>query len=553
MPNPTTPPLVRSARTAAATLRTRTTRPAASALVAVGPGQSAPVPEASSVPVAEIDIYAVPVQEGKIQPPLLPEETLRRDRLLDWLHAKARSRLVLIVADPGYGKTTLLADWTRRTRTRVLWYRLDEHDRDGLTFVRHLVAAGREIDHSFAPATSGLLADPTIAPEFAVLARTFSQELRAWAVVGTALALDDYHVVDDVPEIHELTKDLVTTGPDRLTTIISTRTRPTLPIARLRAIGEAAELSTDDLRFDRAETRQLFHETYRNPLEPELLEVLTRITDGWAATLRLAESAVSGRSRDEVRAIIRGLSGREGDLHDYLAEEVVDRMPPSLRQFAEACSILEVATVEFAGAAGEVSIDVARTSLEALDRYGLITRRGRTGQAGRVFHPLVRSFLEGRLLDHVGEQGVRVVHERVALAAERIAWAVAARHYVAAGNEASAARVVVAALQTIIGSGSAKEAIEVAERLSPEHRGAWVDLVRAQAASLSGDYDRAMHHHRQRPGPARRRATARPRCVSSRRSGRVSCTQRASSSSQWRSPARWRVRTPTTSRAYWRT
>jgi hypothetical protein len=75
--------------------------------------------------VSELDVFGFPVQIGKVQPPLLPTETLARDRLLDWMAAKIHSRLVLICADPGHGKTTLLADWSRRTRVRALWYRLD--------------------------------------------------------------------------------------------------------------------------------------------------------------------------------------------------------------------------------------------------------------------------------------------------------------------------------------------------------------------------------------------------------------------------------------------
>jgi len=40
------------------------------------------------------------------------------------------------------------------------------------------------------------------------------------------------------------------------------------------------------------------------------------------------------------------------------------------------------------------------------EEAGLLSRRGRTGQAGRLLHPLVRSFLEGRLLEAVGPDGV---------------------------------------------------------------------------------------------------------------------------------------------------
>jgi len=66
-----------------------------------------------------------PVQITKVQAPPLRDETLARDRLLEWLSIKIHRRAVLILAEAGYGKTTLLADFTRRTRVRVLWYRLD--------------------------------------------------------------------------------------------------------------------------------------------------------------------------------------------------------------------------------------------------------------------------------------------------------------------------------------------------------------------------------------------------------------------------------------------
>ena len=66
-----------------------------------------------------------PIQLAKVQRPALRDQTLARDRLLDWLAAKIHHRVVLVLADAGYGKTTLLADFSRRTRLRTLWYRLD--------------------------------------------------------------------------------------------------------------------------------------------------------------------------------------------------------------------------------------------------------------------------------------------------------------------------------------------------------------------------------------------------------------------------------------------
>ena len=64
---------------------------------------------------------------------------------------KIHSRVVFVIADAGYGKTTLLADFSRRTRLRTIWYRIDEDDRDWVGFLAHLVSAGREYDPEFAP------------------------------------------------------------------------------------------------------------------------------------------------------------------------------------------------------------------------------------------------------------------------------------------------------------------------------------------------------------------------------------------------------------------
>src|SRR6476619_580533 len=115
-------------------------------------GPAAPVTHPADGP-------AYPIPPANARRPALRDETLAPDRLLDWLAAKAHSRVLLLLADAGYGKTTLLADFSRRTRLRTLWYRMDEEDRNWVTFLSYLVAAGREHDPEFAPRTFALLQD----------------------------------------------------------------------------------------------------------------------------------------------------------------------------------------------------------------------------------------------------------------------------------------------------------------------------------------------------------------------------------------------------------
>ena len=476
-------------------------------LRAVGPGRNQPAPPVEAPPhgvdapggspapdeshpaaaMSELDVFGFPVQIGKVQPPLLPTETLARDRLLDWMAAKIHSRLVLICADPGHGKTTLLADWSRRTRVRALWYRLDETDRDWVVFVHHIVAAGREIDSAFAPNTASLLRELGAGMgDRTSIVRTLLAEIRGWVAGSTALLLDDYQVIDDVPEVREIVRELLLRGPDRLSVVISTRRTPTLPLARLRALGEVAQLSTTDLRFDRDEMERLFRDTYRHPLEADLLDDLARTTEGWAATLRLVETAVRGRPRSEVRAVIRSLSAQHGDLHDYLAEEVVGRMPLELQAFLERCSLLHVATPQLAAVAAAVSETEARRLLDVTEEAGLLSRRGRTGQAGRLLHPLVRSFLEGRLLDAVGPAGIAEIHVRIAAAAEANSWWLAAHHYAAAGRGADVARVLSSSLEAILGSGGAQAAVDLITSAGLEPDAAWYRVLLARRYLAEG-------------------------------------------------------------------
>ena len=87
--------------------------------VPVGPGRPLQaVPPRSGALRDEVGHY--PIDLAKVQRPALRDETLERPRLLDWLRAKVHGRVVLVLADAGYGKTTLLADFSRRTRMRTL-------------------------------------------------------------------------------------------------------------------------------------------------------------------------------------------------------------------------------------------------------------------------------------------------------------------------------------------------------------------------------------------------------------------------------------------------
>jgi LuxR family maltose regulon positive regulatory protein len=432
-----------------------------------------------------------PIQISKVQAPPLREETLARDRLLEWLSVKIHRRAVLLIAEAGYGKTTLLADFSRRTRLRVLWFRLDRGDRDWVGFIAYLVAAVRVHVPDFGSSTSALLRETaTAAPSLDTVLDTFLRELGGLPNDPTALVFDDVHLVDDSPEVRHILRELMTRGPERMSFVFASRREPPVRLARLRALGEVAEVGTDDLRFNVIETERLFRETYEMRLEPAMLAELRRRTEGWAASLQLIRAALHDRDPGQVRAFISSLSGAEGHLYEYLAEEVVGELPDDLQQFLMRTSLLDTVDPVLGPVAAGVDEDTARSLIDDGERQGLFGKRGPNTPHVVRAHPLVRDFLQARLQRSIGDDGVRAIHLRIARAAEAIDWRISGRHYLSSGNDENAQRVLSGAIETILATGAYAAAQDLAAELpTGTLAGAPGLVLRSRLAQQRADVD----------------------------------------------------------------
>ncbi|MGC8634162.1 MAG: BTAD domain-containing putative transcriptional regulator [Candidatus Limnocylindrales bacterium] len=434
--------------------------------VAVGPGRGNDVPRSPAEHI--VDQY--PVSRAKVTPPPLREATLSRDRLLDWLERHIHRRCITVVAETGFGKTTLLTDFTQHGPVRCLWYRLDPGDRDPISFLNYVVAACRELMPNFGTRTLALLRDMLAnRPPTDLITSTLIAELTALADRSTVLILDDYHLVDEDPRARGLVTRLLAEAPDRMTFVLLSRQPIRLSLGRLTARGEAPHLSADDLRFSADETERLFRDVYRLPLETEVLQQVEERTEGWAASLQLLHSSIHGRSARDVRAFMHAISGAEGPLYDYLAEEVMGDLSPEVQRFLTCTAILDDVRVEFAQAI--FAADDPPPSAETVQAWaiigqqaGLMSRRSAL-TSDRRYHPLMREFLERRLALLATPDEVRGMHLRVAMAAEGTDWLAACRHYIKANHESDALRVLVANAVRVLGSGQWGDGAELIRTL----------------------------------------------------------------------------------------
>jgi LuxR family transcriptional regulator, maltose regulon positive regulatory protein len=272
----------------------------------------------------------------KVVVPRLPPDLLSRPRLLRTLTEATQRVLVLVCTPAGFGKTSLLASWAQSSRRPVAWLSLDHGDNDPVRFWHYLAAALQRGQDQLSDREAGLLPGPNpSSPEGLVAALT--QQL-AGLPEGLVLVLDDYHVIDSEP-IHQALALLLTYAPEGFHLVIASRADPPLPLARLRARGQLAELRVHDLRFTAEETSALLREAWGLELADESVAVLETRTEGWAAGLQLV--ALSLRGRSDPAGFVQAFTGAHRFVLDYLSEEVLDRQPERLRRFLLESSILD--------------------------------------------------------------------------------------------------------------------------------------------------------------------------------------------------------------------
>jgi LuxR family maltose regulon positive regulatory protein len=376
--------------------------------------------------------------ETKFYLPRVRRGLIARERLAERLDRGAESRLTLVSAPAGFGKTTMLADWLAVAKTRVAWVSLEESDRQPASFWSYVIEALDRVVPGVGVGALPLL--QAARPPIEALLTTVINELSA-GPDDVHLVLDDYHLADG-PEVQAGMAFLLAHLPPQVHLVISTRADPALPLARLRARGELVEVRAAELRFTLGEVT-----AYVKGLDLAVsdIAVLESRTEGWIAALQLA--ALSMRGRDDVSGFIAGFAGDDRYIVDYLVGEVLDRQPADVREFLIATCVLDRLTGPLCDAVtGQPN---SRAMLEALDRGNLFVVSLDGNRRWYRYHHLFADVLLTRLAD---EQPDRIpeLHRRAADWYEQNGEpAPAIRHALAAGEVERAAGLVELAIPAL--------------------------------------------------------------------------------------------------------
>ena len=331
-----------------------------------------------------------PIIPARIRVP--PPNGLRRARLDPLIGSSCLVPLTLVVAPAGSGKTTMLAMFAQTEREAgraVAWYQAGSSEADPVRLLSYMEETVRQVVPS--------------APRGWLSVGTAAAALEAAPVPPLVIVIDDSHTLVSTAAEAAL-EQFVAYMPPQVHVVMAGRRPPAFDLPRWRLAGQIVEIGPDDLRFRSWEVEELFSQQYDVRLMPEEVAELARRTGGWAAGLSLFQLATANRPSSERRRVLSSLSSRLLDTRDYLTRNVLAALEESQREFLVRTSVLGRLSGpwcdQLLGTTGSARRleDLARRHLFLLSHDG-----GATYQE----HEVLRSFLEERLLDQVGEQGMR--------------------------------------------------------------------------------------------------------------------------------------------------
>ena len=353
--------------------------------------------------------------------------------------------MVVISAPPGYGKSTILAQWADGDGRPFARLPLEQADNDPAVLLEGIVDALTGVV-PLDPVVVQWAASPR--PQFG---RTVVPKLAASlasAPESFVVTFDDAHCLTE-PESIGLLARVVEHVPAGSTVAIAGRTEPALPMARLRAGGGVLDIGLHDLAFDFEESRSLLLAAGAD-LDDEQLEAVVRSTEGWATGLYLAALAHIAGARAGVPEPFRGDDRLMGD---YLRSEVLARHDEEEVEFLTRSASLDRMSGPLCDAVLERS-----GSAEMLERLAagnhLIIPMDRHGEWYRYHH------LFAELLTHELDRRQAGEHARVLLRASD--WyeangpiGSAVEYAKEAGDVARVAALVARAAQPLMVSGRA--------------------------------------------------------------------------------------------------
>ena len=400
---------------------------------------------------------------AKISRPRL-HDVLARTRLYGALDQACARSVAWLCAQPGAGKTTLVASFLQARKRTGVWYQVDAADADAASFIYHLRLAASHAGDARSAELLPLLT-PEYLPDLAGFSRRFFRELFASLGAEAVLVLDNFQEVPEDSAFHVVIAEGMAQVPPGVAVIVISRVEPPSTYAPLLAAGAIDLLDGTQLRLTLAETRAIARK--RGVVDDAAVEALQARSNGWAAGLTLLLTRTRGsdgaREDDDVESLQH--------VFGYFAQRVFDGAAAEHRQALMQLAFLPLMTVELAERL--TALPEAGRLLERYYKRHLFTDRRRVtasaGQPGIVvyqFHALFRTYLQHQARLTLGDEAARAIASRAAELLDAAGhWEHALALHAEARDWAAYGRIMAARIEGLLEQGRRQTVVDWLARM----------------------------------------------------------------------------------------
>ncbi|GAP15340.1 ATP-dependent transcriptional regulator [Longilinea arvoryzae] len=396
-----------------------------------------------------------PVIRTKIILPSRRAEILTRHRLVNALSDMMDRRLIIIAAPAGYGKTSLLIDFSHQVEWPVCWFALDPLDQDLFRFAAHLISSLQVRFPNFGVSAMQALQNlAQEAPNLDVLVASIVNDAYEHIDEHFILVLDDFHLVDSSKPVNQFINRFLQDMDENCHVITASRTLLTLPdLPLMVARSQVGGLSFEELAFLPAEIQGFFLQNQHLTLPDGQAEELARQSEGWITGLLLSAQMAGQGMADRLRtARVSGIG-----LYEYLAQQVLEQQPEDVQLFLLRTSLLgefdaELCEEVIGKTLGLTQVPWARLMDYTLRSNLFILPVDQETQWLR-YHHLFRDFLQARIQRDRPNEALVIQSRMADLALEHSEWERAYRLLQNTGNQNALVDLIEKAGSGMVASG----------------------------------------------------------------------------------------------------
>lgn len=326
---------------------------------------------------------------SKLKKPDLPSTFVAKEEIKKGL---SDSRIALVCAQAGSGKSSAVSDWLNHQSSNYLWYALDDWDNNFDMFLAYVAKGLETIDDNIARQFQAFIGGAFSLSEKNLVKGIIA--LLQEVAVPWILVLDDYHTITET-RIHDLVSALLSHLPANLSLCIISREDPPIHFGKLRAQQKLYELRMASLKFDLRDTEIFFDTRIDQTLNEEQITYLHQRSEGWAAGLQLMAMAL--QEVDAVDAFITTFEGNQEYIMDYLLEEVLCHHTDLGREFLLKTSIFSYFSYDLCAFVLELPYERVVTEVDHLLRTNSFLMSLNKEKEWFRYHHLFRTLLKQQL------------------------------------------------------------------------------------------------------------------------------------------------------------